>query len=105
MPLLMTDKMKYLIILISLLTPVQAESYFYARVGLGDNNAVSTCECWDDGGSIGGRIMFGNRHHLGGKWFGDINFLHHSQPFIGHPFDDRNETSSYHLYYDVEYRF
>ena len=79
------------------------EDYFYVRVGFGINEA--NCGCWEDQDSIGGRFMFGNRHHWGGNWYGDANLLHHSQPFIGWPVNDDDETSSYHLYYDLEYRF
>jgi len=94
--------MRALLILLLYCCPVQAD-YFYARLGLGTSTA--NCDCWVDGDSIGGRAMLGYRHHLGGQWYADANFLHHSQPFVGKPFNDDDETSSYHLFYDIEYRW
>ena len=104
MPLLMTDKMKYLIILISLLTPVQAE-YFYLGIGAGKNDILFGDQEWIDGGEIGCSFRAGNRHHLAGSFYGDIGYSHYSQCLVGPPVNDDLESSSDHLYYWVEWRF
>ena len=78
---------------------------YYAKIGLGKNGNVTGCDCWDDGGSVGTRLAGGWRHQIKGNLYGDVNYYHHSQAFVGPPFNDDPETSADHFYYDLEYRF
>ncbi len=88
--------MKYLIILLALVS-APAQSYCYARIGVGHSWSNLG---WENQDSFGGSAGAGCRHQISGNWHGDINLSHYSQPFI-----HDNETSSYHAFYWVEYRF
>ena len=96
-----------LILFISLVLLQGCAGQYYAKVGVGWNGRFDSDQRdqWAGSDSLGGRVAVGNRHRLGGPWWGDLNIYHHSQPFLGKPFNDDPETASEHVYYDVEYWF
>jgi len=95
-----------LLFLLSLSVGSAAADYFYAGVGIGKNAMLFSEQQWEDHGEMGTGFRIGYRHHIGGQWYGDFNFAHHSQITVGRPFnDEEGETTSDHLYYYLEYHW
>ena len=80
---------------------------YYIKVGAGWNGRFDSDrrEDWVGSDSLGGRVAAGNRHHIYGPLWGDLNIYHHSQPFLGAPFNEKDESALEHVYYDLEYWF
>ena len=78
--------------------------HFYLGLGLGKNGMWFSGGTWEDQGSLGCGGKIGYRHHIAGNWYGDANFSHYSQCFVGAPWNDEDETESDHLFYFFEYR-
>ena len=99
--------MKYVIALLLISCTANADSYYYIGLGAGKNtNLVDSAHDWEDGGEIGCSVRAGHRHHIGGSFYGDLNWTHNSQCLAGEPFGaDQSETTSDHFIYFIEYRF
>ncbi len=96
-----TWKVSLTTLLILLAAPVQAE-YFYARLGLGESWSNLG---WENQDSIGGGVGVGYRHQMfDTPFYGDLAVTHYSQPFVGLPFNDDQESGSTHLFYWIEWR-
>lgn len=76
---------------------------FYLKGGLGWNgNATDSGTAWLGDDEIGGRLAGGWRRPVSENWNIDINATHHSQPWLQ---GEDPETTSEHVYFDLEYVF
>lgn len=91
------------------------KGYLYLGLGLGNNtNLTGSSVPWEDQGEIGSVLTLGYRERLNNykwfsglsdRWYGSAQWLHISHPFIGPPFNNRDESSVDHLGVYIEYRF
>ena len=81
------------------------ENHLYVKGGIGKNMMLFTDQEWTDQGEAGTSVGIGYRHQISGNWYGDLSYQHFSQLNVGQPLHDYEfETTTDHLYYNVEYR-
>ena len=99
-------RLSLVITILLLLSPSADAEYFYMGIGIGKNDILFSDQKWEYQGELGCSFRAGYRHHIGGSFYGDVGYTHHSQCLAGKPFGDPNkfESSSDHLYYYFEVR-
>ena len=90
-----------LLVLLYLMFGCAAPDYYYARVGVGVNGG----NYWEDQDNLGGYIAAGQVSRIDKNWYIELGIAHYSQPLVGDPVNNEFESSSYHLYEILEYRF
>jgi len=94
----------FILVLLSFATGC-ANNYNYLQAGIGQNAMSNGDIEWHAADEWGGHIGFGNRHQWINNLWGDLGFDHYSQPRAGYPYNDDVETSTDHLFYNLEYQF
>lgn len=95
--------MKYLILVLALITAPAYGEYCYGRAGLALN--FDFADQHDSNNSFGGSAGIGCRHHLGGNWYGDANFTYYTKSTVtradGYAPGNQHGVAGYYF----EYRF